>query len=311
MNLEPRTANPIHAMAKTTTKKHKLKPVTPLPIGMLVRLGNDPLEAFERVQSTGFKICQLACPPDDYLFGENAENLTRKTRTAMKKNGIQVHAVFLSFKNQVWNKTQGPGTVGFMPEKTRAPRMARACMIANWANKIGVKTLIAHVGFIPPNTQCAAYKDIATALRAFVEFCESNGQIFLFETGQETVAVLKQVLLDIGRPNIGVNLDPANLLLYGMDDPLLAVKELHPWIKGVHAKDGCRPVKDGDMGVETPLGDGQVDFPRLMEELRRHGYRGPMIIEREITGPQQQKDILKAKKILENINNGYEKNNQT
>ena len=75
-------------------------------------------------------------------------------------------------------------------------------------------------------------------------------------------------------------------------------------IINVHGKDGVRPTEAGQMGIEKRLGDGQVDFPSLIKLLYDTGYRGPLTIEREISGPQQIKDIIHAKQILETIKKG-------
>jgi len=100
---------------------------------------------------------------------------------------------------------------------------------------------------------------------------------------------------------LGVNLDPANLLLYGNGRPLEAVDVLGKYIRNTHCKDGLWPADETSMGKEVPLGEGEVDFPHLIPKLYAAGFRGPLTIEREISGPQQRADILRAKKMLEQI----------
>ena len=103
-----------------------------------------------------------------------------------------------------------------------------------------------------------------------------------FETGQETGELLRRTLADFRCPNLKVNFDPANMLLYDTGDPLRAVELLAPEIRSVHVKDANRPTKKGRWGEEVPLGKGQVNIPAYIKALRRIGYTGPLCIEREV-----------------------------
>ena len=98
--------------------------------------------------------------------------------------------------------------------------------------------------------------------------------------------------------NVGVNLDPANLILYGKANPVDALDTIGTYVRDVHAKDGCYPTDGRALGRETALGEGQVNFPALIAKLKTLGYDGPVTVEREIDGEQQIADILKAKKLL-------------
>ena len=113
-----------------------------------------------------------------------------------------------------------------------------------------------------------------------------------------------RAIRDIDSPCIGVNFDPANLLMYGKANPVDALDILGPYVRGFHAKDGEYPVDPGRLGPEKPLGAGRVDFPALIKKLLAAGYDGPLTIEREIEGEEQRSDILKAKRILDRIIKG-------
>jgi L-ribulose-5-phosphate 3-epimerase len=104
---------------------------------------------------------------------------------------------------------------------------------------------------------------------------------------------------------LGINLDPANLLLYGKANPVDAVDIYKDLIRGVHVKDGMYPTDGRHLGKETAVGEGLVNFPKLLDRLIAYDYKGALIIEREISGPQQKEDILKAKKILLDILEKY------
>ena len=131
------------------------------------------------------------------------------------------------------------------------------------------------------------------------EHCKANGQLFLFETGQETPVTLKRTIEDIGLDNVGINLDPANLLLYGKANPIDAVDVFGEYIRDVHAKDGCYPTDGRELGKEMPIGQGRVNFPELIKKLKEKGYDATLIIEREIKGEKQRVDILAGKEYLE------------
>ncbi|MDD5727004.1 MAG: sugar phosphate isomerase/epimerase [Victivallales bacterium] len=282
-----------------------------LPLGTLVRINDEVSNIFARLREQGFSTCQLVSPQDEYLYGQKAECLTDKLLTAVTANQITISSVFMSFKNQVWKYPGLMETVGFVPLKTRALRIARACGIANWAKKLKVEVLVAHVGFIPENRKGEAYGTLIEMLRELALVLKDNGQYFTFETGQESIAVLKNVIEDIGTSNLGINFDPANLLLYDMDSPAELVAKLGRYVMQVHCKDGKRPDHPGSLGTETPLGEGEVDFGTLLPALYAAGFKGPLIIENERQVGKEQRDmeIMKAKHLLENIKSDILKNN--
>ncbi len=274
----------------------------PLPVGVFARLNDEPDQVFARIRAAGFSYCQLAAPSDAYLYGPEGRRNTRLLLNALEAHGVTATSVFMSFPGQNWELDQAPATLGLVPEKFRAERIARACRTAAWARELGVDTLAAHVGFVPEDAQAPLYQGFIAAMRGLALFLESQGQIFTFETGQESVAVLKRTMADIGTDNLGINFDPANLLLYNMDDPAVLVKELGTLVRHVHCKDGVRPARPGILGEEKRLGEGAVGFAGLLRSLSALGYRGPLTIEREIApGAQQNADILHAKQLIENL----------
>ena len=109
-----------------------------------------------------------------------------------------------------------------------------------------------------------------------------KGITLAFETGQETADLLRRTLDDLKAPNLKVNFDPANMLLYDMGDPIRAVEILGPDIRSVHVKDARRPATPGTWGEEVPLGQGEVDIPRFLRALKQAGYAGPLVVEREV-----------------------------
>ena len=106
---------------------------------------------------------------------------------------------------------------------------------------------------------------------------------------------------DIGFDNVGINLDPANLIMYGKANPVDSLDVFGKYVRGVHGKDGLYPTDGRELGDEVALGEGKVNFPVFLKKLHELGYDGDITIEREITGEQQKKDIQMAKGMLDEI----------
>ena len=138
-------------------------------------------------------------------------------------------------------------------------------------------------------------------LRDLAGYCKRNGQNLRHETGQETPITLVRTIQDIGLDNQGVNFDLANLILYGKANPVDAIELLGPYVQGIHAKDGVWPANPRELGKEVPIGQGKVDFPRIIGRLKEMNYRGAVTIERETAGPQQMEDVRGAKAYLEKL----------
>ncbi|RYG65740.1 DUF559 domain-containing protein [bacterium] len=129
----------------------------------------------------------------------------------------------------------------------------------------------------------------------------ARGQSFSLETGQETAKTLQRFLSDVALPNLRVNFDPANMILYGNDQPIEALDLLAPYIIGVHCKDGLWPTETDQLGEEVPFGEGQVNAKAWLEKLIATGYTGPLTIEREISGDAQKRDIAAAINLIEGV----------
>lgn len=172
---------------------------------------------------------------------------------------------------------------------------------ADFAESLGITDVVTHMGFVPENPYDALYPGFVAAVRSVAAHLQANGQYLLFETGQETPVTLLRLFEDVGLPNLAVNLDPANLILYGKANPVDALDVIGKYVRGIHGKDGCYPTNGHDLGLETPMGQGKVDFPALLKGLHALGYDGCITIEREIEGDQQTADILAARDMLRSI----------
>lgn len=256
------------------------------------------LEAFKNVRNLGMDNCQLLCWNPALMTDEQAEII----KSAQKETGVEITAFWCGWTGpSAWNFYEGQETLGLVPPSYRFHRMNELMKGSDFAKKLGVADVVTHMGFIPENPLDGNYQGLIVAIRTVAEHCKANGQYLLFETGQETPVTLLRAIQDIGTGNLGVNLDPANLILYGKANPVDAMETIGKYVRGVHGKDGKYPTDGHDLGAETPLGQGRVDYEKLIKCLKDCGYTGSITIEREISGDEQTRDILAGKKYLEDI----------
>ena len=267
-------------------------------VGVIVRLNENVEEEIKKVHDFGMKTCQLNC----WDMTMYTKELAERAVAACEKYDIKVSGVWAGYSGlKVWDNVSGPLTLGLLPETYRAQRIEDLKRGSDFAEMIGCDKIITHVGFIPENPNEVSYNGMIVALREVAQYAAKKGQYFLFETGQETPVTMLRAIEDIGSDNVGVNLDPANLILYGKGNPVDALYVIGKYVKDVHGKDGKYPTNGRELGEETPLGQGHVDYPRFIKGLKALGYDGPITIEREISGEKQIEDIKMAKEILERL----------
>lgn len=249
-------------------------------LGMFVYLdGKDPEDALAPVRELGFAYCEL-------YRNSFSDDYAAKLRSALEQSGLKPTALFASGPGeQVYDFQQGPETIGLVPRRFRAARVAAFKQASDFARQCGIPAFETHCGFIPENPKDPLYRETVEAIREVAGHCRSNAQTFLYHAGQETPVTLLRAIQDVGLDNQGVGLDTANLILCGKGHPIDALEVYGPHLKTVNAKDGLYPTDPNQLGKETPLGKGKVDFPRFLKRLKELGYAGPIIIEREISGP--------------------------
>ncbi len=271
-----------------------------LDIGVIISLTNDIEEKIKKVSELGLTSCQINNYDPARFTDENAEKINR----ASEKYGIRVSAVWCGWPGpKVWNFTDGPSTLGLVPEAYRHVRTEALIKGGEFAVKLGTRDVATHAGFIPENPSTTEYLGVVATIRYIANNYKAKGINFLFETGQETPTTLCRIIEDVGTGNLGVNLDPANLLMYGKANPVDAVGILGKYIFNIHGKDGNYPTNGRSLGREVKMGDGAVNYPLFMQKLHDVGYNGPITIEREISGEEQVADILHAKEMLTKLYN--------
>ena len=266
-----------------------------MKLGIVVSLAEGPEACVEKVARLGLPTCQVGVPADLELGAGLADRLAR----AAGQHRVEITSVWTHCRcGQVWDFLQGPLTIGLVPEDTRAQGVARLKQGSDFAAVLGVGSVTTHAGFIPENPTDPAYPGVVEALREVAAHCGRHGQWLCLETGQETPVTLLRVIEDVGRHNLGINLDPANLLMYGKANPVDALDVIGRYVRGVHAKDGEYPTNGRQLGLERPLGEGRVGWAALIAKLKALGYDGALTIEREVRGPEQAAGIEQAKKLL-------------
>lgn len=204
------------------------------------------------------------------------------------------------------------GGGGFCFADRNPEKIEKSKKIIDLAKELGTDVVTTHIGVVPEDKSIDRYKVMQEACFELSRYADSIGAHFAIETGPETSAVLKEFLDSLGSTGVGVNLDPANLVMVTGDDPAGAVYNLQKYIVHTHAKDGKQiffkdpeivyglkkdVIITEDSFIEVPLGEGQVPWEKYLAALEDIGYKGFLTIEREV-GDDPEKDIRKAVEFL-------------
>jgi len=269
-----------------------------MEIGLMFWAGPDPVATIQNVKALGLRCGQLGIP-GDYILDAAA------WKAALDAEGFTIVTVFAGYNGESYADIPTvQRTVGWIPAPTRAEREKRTYEISDFAAAIGVASIALHVGFVPEDKSDADYIAVRDMVRRVADYAANNGQSFALESGQEPAPVLLNFFEDVSRPNLRINFDPANLILYGSGEPIEALGLLAKHVVTVHCKDGNWPPKDqpGALGTEMALGQGSVGIDKFIAKLKEIGYRGPLTIEREIEDQKQKlEDIKMAIGLLERL----------
>jgi sugar phosphate isomerase/epimerase len=269
-----------------------------MAFGVVISTRGDVESRLQRIKAAGFPTVQLVSPPEADLADPRRGALVKVIRAS----GLAVTSVAAVYAGESYADVAAVrATVGLLPPKTRAARVEHTKLCGDFAHAVGAPNLSSHIGYIPEDRADADYRGLVSTLQEICDHLAANEQSFCLETGQESASLLRDFIRDVGRQNLCVNFDPANMIMYGTGDPIEALDVLAPWVSGVHCKDGEWPKAAGQLGEEKRLGEGQVGLERFLAKLKAIGYEGPLTIEREIGGEQQMLDFLAAKKLLEEI----------
>lgn len=253
---------------------------TPLAVGVCSwSLQVSSIAELKRLlEPLGTQVTQIACGDPHHADWHEGDGMPK----AALASGLVLAGAMLGFPGEDYTS---PETIkqsgGFGPSALRGERIERLKWALQRTRELGLSDLMLHAGFLPEPGSPDRIPFLKTLDQA-AGLAAEHGITLAFETGQETADLLRLTLNELAAPNLKVNFDPANMLLYDMGDPIRAVEILGPDIQSVHVKDANRPKTPGQWGEEVPLGEGQVDIRRFIKTLERVGYRGPLFIEREV-----------------------------
>ncbi len=211
----------------------------------------------------------------------------------VRKQTWTITSTMLSFDHEDYSTLETiQKTGGIVPDEHWETARTAFYRAADLTRELGVPFISLHAGFLDHANPQGAQKLIERTL-LLADYANKQGLTLLLETGQETAAELLEFLKAVNRMNVGLNFDPANMILYNKDNPIDAVRVLAPFIRHVHIKDAVRTKIPGTWGSEVPWGDGEVGVRAFLDVLGEVNFAGALAIERE-AGTQRQEDIALA-----------------
>ena len=273
-----------------------MRHLNPLEPGVMFWAERDTLE---EIHALGVRCGQMGIPGNMKL-----------TEAAAKawKSDLEVVTMFAAYEGEDYTDIPAvQRTVGFVPAETREARERRTYEVSDFAAQLGIGSIACHIGFVPEDPADPDYADLRALVRRVCDHAAGHGQTFALETGQEPAAVLLRFIADVDRPNLRINFDPANMILYGTGDPIEALRLVGPLVASVHCKDGDWPPREtpGSLGRERPLGEGSVGMERYVRTLAEIGFKGPLNVERETENQQERwRDIGRGIALLRSLTKG-------
>jgi L-ribulose-5-phosphate 3-epimerase len=272
--------------------------MSPLPVAD--RLGvcswslqpSGPAELIEKINAIGIKKVQLALDP---LVSDAA---WANTAAMLADAGIEIASGMFGCIGEDYSSLDAIRvTGGIVPDETWEGNWANITAVADLAASLGVTLVSFHAGFLPESPDDPSYAKLTERIRQIATLFGEKGIKLALETGQEEAPVLKAFLDTLGEPNVGVNFDPANMILYAKGDPVAAVKVLMPYLMQVHVKDALPTAEPGTWGSEVVVGTGAVDWDAFLGALDDGGFEGAMCIERE-AGDNRVGDICAGREFI-------------
>jgi len=276
-------------MAQTAPTASRLE--NPMGLVVWIEEGQSIDAAIRQVHNFGFSVCQVG-------FARLTPEVATPLQTALSKYGVTATAFSEHGPGErIFDFYQGPETIGIIPVATRKARIKNLKLAADIASRLNIPAIHTHLGFTPEDPNNPLYPQTVTALREIASYCKDKGVIFLCELGQETPVTLVRLIKDVGTGNVFVNLDFANLISYGKGNPVDAMDVLGDRVRGTHVKDAVFPTGTWHLGKGAPLGQGKVDFPTVLAQLRNVNYTGPFLFEAWST----REDVFRRKAFLEKL----------
>jgi L-ribulose-5-phosphate 3-epimerase len=249
-----------------------------------------PEELIDALQQIGVKCLQIALDP----IRENPD-VWGKTKELCNEKGIfLVSGMFGTIGEDYTTMDSIKRTGGVVPDATWPDNWKNIQATADLAKSMNIRLVTFHAGFLPHDHNSPDFKKLVSRISQIADLFKRKGLELAFETGQEDADDLELFLIQLNRPNVGVNFDPANMILYDRGDPIDALHTLGKRLKQVHIKDAIRTKKPGEWGQEVPVGTGEVDWKEFFNALDELRFSGFCCIEREADN-QRLADIKTAR----------------
>ena len=248
-----------------------------ITIGVIQYDVRDIDKSFKALHEQGFGSCEL-----NYSEKRFTKELAEQVKAASEKHRMRVTTlVGVPGSKSTWNFRQGPATIGLVPIDERFEKLDLYRKMIDFCVQAGIPAMHSHFGFIPEDPSSAQYKDFIEVMRGLATYAKERNVLIYFETGQET---------------------PITLLMYGKSNSLDAVKLFGNLIKEFHAKDGKYPDPNNpyELGHEVPIPTGDVDFPAVIAELKKQGFKGAITIECELNGTRHDY-VIQTRKYLQEL----------
>ncbi|MGQ0627946.1 MAG: TIM barrel protein, partial [Phycisphaerales bacterium] len=258
-----------------------------------------PSDLVEKVRACGLSAVQLALDP----IRTGAWDL-HATWNTLSGAGITILSGMVGTHGEDYTTLETiKATGGLRPTAHWGSNLRAAESSAAIARTLGIRLVTFHAGFLPHDHHDPERALLIRRLAAYTRVFAAHGVRLAFETGQERAETLLEVLAELQAelrvPSLfGVNFDPANMLLYGMGDPIDSLARLAPWVRQVHIKDASPTAHPGTWGTEQPAGAGAVDWPAFFRTLGTRVRPCDLLIERE-DGASREADVRQARALIE------------
>jgi sugar phosphate isomerase/epimerase len=254
----------------------------------------DPRDLMAQLQGIGIRRVQIALDPlrvSPEVWGGLPE--------VCASNGVELVSGMFGAAGEDYSTLESiRRTGGVAPDATWPENWRNIQAAAEISERLGLKLVTFHAGFLPHEPGDPMFQKLLQRLSLIADLFASKGIDLGLETGQETAETLGAFLQKLDKPNVGVNFDPANMILYDKGDPIAALQALGSWLKQCHIKDAVRTKAPGAWGKEVPVGAGEVDWQAFLRTLDKLRFQGNLAIERE-AGEQRVADIRTARQYLE------------
>ena len=250
-----------------------------------------------KLATTGVTRLQIALDP----IRENAKGAWSDFAGLCARKGVTCVSGMISTVGEDYTTLESiKKTGGVVPDATWPETWKNLQADAELAQRMGLTLVTFHAGFLPHEESDSSFAKLLARLRQIADLFAAKKMTVGLETGQEEAGTLAAFLKKLDRANVGVNFDPANMILYDKGDPVAALRTLGPWVKQCHLKDASRTKTPGTWGEEVRLGTGQVDWKGFFRALDAAGFTGDLCIERE-AGSQRAADIRAAREYVEKL----------